>query len=405
MPGLSLGTITVSSLAALFGVGGIYLRRRVSRDWIDYNKSGPSDLSSKGVIVVTGANAGLGYESAKEFAKRNATVVLACRDVPKAEEAADRIAKSISGGKADRRGTDSSNNNDNDLADPLLSARDRLDCTMPPLDLASLDSVENFAEQLAAKYSQRGVYALVCNAGVWMPMEKERKTEDGYEIHFGVNHLGHVALIKAVVDRIMSKQKEEGRIVLVSSGLAKNGKLDMEKKDFVYNGRKVSSEQDGDDATSPDGDASINNDENGRNKNKKKSHASFAPTGYCDSKLMNALTNRHLATKLGKTAPHVTTYACCPGFCRSSLGRNVQFPFYKKLLLGPLMRMIQRTSAQGAQNIVHATLEDKDKLQSGGMYRDGKIAKDETEYMDSLDKDLPRKLWDLSETLLSKRSK
>ena len=98
MPGL--GTITVSSLAALFGVGGIYLRRRVSRDWLDYRSSGPSDLSSKGVIVVTGANVGLGYESAKEFAKRKATVVLACRDVQKVEEAADRIARSI--GKADR---------------------------------------------------------------------------------------------------------------------------------------------------------------------------------------------------------------------------------------------------------------------------------------------------------------
>ena len=404
MPGL--GTITVSSLAALFGVGGIYLRRRVSRDWLDYRSSGPSDLSSKGVIVVTGANVGLGYESAKEFAKRKATVVLACRDVQKVEEAADRIARSI--GKADRSCTGTataSSDNDHDLADPLLSARNRLDCTMPPLDLASLDSVENFADKLAAKYSQRGVYALVCNAGVWMPMEQERKTEDGFEYHFGVNHLGHVALIKAVVDRIMSKQKEEGRIVLVSSGLAKSGKLDMEKQDFVYSGRKVGGEQDGDDATSPDGGDSSNG-ENGRNNNmKKKSHASFAPTGYCDSKLMNALTNRHLATKLAKTAPHVTTYACCPGFCRTSLGRNVHFPFYKKLLLGPLMLMIQRNSVQGSQNIIHATLEDKEKLESGGMYRDGEIAKDESEYMDSLEKDLPQKLWDLSETLLSKRAK
>ena len=120
---------------------------------------------------------------------------------------------------------------------------------------------------------------------------------------------------------------------------------------------------------------------------------------------MNALTNRRLATKLGKTAPHVTTYACCPGFCRTSLGRNVQFPFYKKLLFGPLMLLIQRNSVQGAQNIILATLEDKDKLQSGGMYRDATIAKDETEYMDSLDKDLPQKLWDLSEELLSKRAK
>mmetsp|Transcript_14957 Transcript_14957/g.35693 ORF Transcript_14957/g.35693 Transcript_14957/m.35693 type:complete len:378 (-) Transcript_14957:8-1141(-) len=372
MPGI--GTITASTLAALFGGGAIYLRRRVSRNWLDYTNSGPQDLSSRGVIVVTGASTGLGYETAKEFAKRRATVVLACRDVQKAEEAADRIAKSIDA-----------------TADPLLSARERL--VVSPLDLASLDSVETFADELAAKYSRRGVYALVCNAGVWMPMDQHAKTEDGYEMHFGVNHLGHLALIRAVADRMMTKSKKEDcRVVLVSSGLAKNGKIDMEKQDFVYEGR--TQQNGGEDSNSPD-----NNDDS--QSKKKKSHASFAPTGYCDSKLMNALTNRRLAAKFGKTAPHVTTYACCPGFCRTSLGRHVQFPFYKKLLLGPLMLMIQRNSVQGAQNIIHATLEDRDKLESGGMYRDGQIAKSkETKYMDSLDKDLPLKLWNLSEQML-----
>ena len=374
MPGI--GTITASTLAALFGGGAIYLRRRVSRGWLDYRNSGPQDLSSKGVIVVTGASTGLGYEAAKEFAKRRATVVLACRDVEKAEEAADRIARSIDA-----------------TADPLLPARERLDSSLPPLNLASLDSVETFADELAAKYSRRGVYALVCNAGVWMPMDQHAKTEDGYEIHFGINHLGHVALIRAVADRMMTKSKKEDcRVVLVSSGLAKNGKIDMEKQDFVYEGRKQNGDEN---SNSPD------NDDDAQSK-KKKSHASFAPTGYCDSKLMNALTSRHLAAKFGKTAPHITTYACCPGFCRTSLGRHVQFPFYKKLLLGPLMLMIQRNSVQGAQNIIHATLEDRNKLESGGMYRDGQIAKEETEYMNSLDKDLPQKLWNLSEQLLLK---
>jgi len=381
MPGI--GTITASSLAAIFGGGAILLRRRVSRNWLDYTNSGPRDLSSRGVIVVTGASTGLGYEAAKEFAKRRATVVLACRDAQKAEEAADRIAKSIDA-----------------TADPLLSARERLDCSLPPLDLASLDSVETFADELAAKYSRRGVYALVCNAGVWMPMDQHAKTEDGYETHFGINHLGHLALIRAVADRMMTKSKKEDcRVVLVSSGLAKNGKIDMEKQDFVYEGR--TQQNSGEDSNSADDDDDADNPQS----KKKKSHASFAPTGYCDSKLMNALTNRHLAAKFGKTAPHVTTYACCPGFCRTSLGRHVQFPFYKKLLLGPLMLMIQRNSVQGAQNIIHATLEDRDKLESGGMYRDGQIAKEETKYMDSLDKDLPQKLWNLSEQLLKGREK
>ena len=410
MPPPGIGTVAASSLAALFGAvgGGIYyLRRRASRNWIDCGSTGPRDLSAssasgRGVIVVTGANAGLGYEAAREFARRNATVVLACRDGARAEEAADRIARSIGierGGRAA--------DHPQSLADPLLSARERLDCSLPPLDLASLDSVERFVDGLEAKYAGTGVYALVCNAGVWVPMEDGRRTADGYEVHFGVNHLGHLALAQAVADRIMAKQRGEGRVVWVSSGLAKSGRLDMEKLDFVYDGRTVGEqdEQSGPSVDACDNTGSGSSSSSSNNNKKKKGHASFAPTGYCDSKLMNALANRHFATRLGKTAPHVTSYACCPGFCRTSLGRNVQFPFYKKLLLGPLMLMIQRTSVQGAQNIIHVTLEDKDKLESGGMYRDGTIAKEETEYMDSLDRDLPQQLWDLSERLLTKRAK
>lgn len=373
MPGI--GTITVGSLAAFFGIGGIYLRRRVSRNWIDYRKLGPTDLNGK-VVVITGANAGLGYESAKEFAKRNGTVVLACRDTAKAEEAAKRIAKAT-GSKS-------------------------LDCM--EVDLGSLDSVKSFSSKLTTKYPS--IYALICNAGVWVPMDEERKTGDGYEVHFGVNHLGHFALINAVVDHMAKSKEDHCRIVLVSSGLLKSGKIDMDKQDFVYDGRKILPEtavhvaDEGTTRVTDDaGEALLPNE----NKKKEKNHASFAPTGYCDSKLMNALTCRHLAMMLGKTAPHVSTYTVCPGFCRTSLGRHVSFPFYKKMIFAPIMLMIQRTSVQGAQNIIHTTLEDKDKMQSGAMYRDGEVAKDETEFMDLLDKDLPKHLWDLSEKLFTKK--
>ena len=393
----------MSSLAAaLFGLGGIYLRRRVSRNWIDYRQLGPADLDGR-VIVITGANVGLGYESAKEFVKRNGTVVLACRDVAKAEEAAKRIVKSIGGGTGTRTGSRPQN----------VLVEESMDCM--EVDLASLESVRTFASRLTAKYPS--IYALVCNAGVWVPMEEERKTRDGYEIHFGVNHLGHFALIKSVVDH-MAKSKEECRIVLVSSGLLKGGKIDMDKQDFVYEGRKVAAaaaaaaapepaatEEGTSTSTASDGaeEALLPNNDDERRQKKQKKHASFAPTGYCDSKLMNALTARQLAAALGKTAPHVSTYAVCPGFCRTSLGRHVSFPFYKKIMFAPIMLMIQRTCVQGSQNIVHATLEEKENMQSGSMYRDGEVAKDETEFLDSLDKDLPKKLWDLSEKLLGKK--
>jgi dehydrogenase/reductase SDR family protein 13 len=355
---MAIAAAAIGTIAALTAASTYFLRYRISRSWIDYRERGPTDLSGK-VIIVTGANVGLGYESARDFARRNGTVVLACRDAAKGQEAVESIKK--------------------------LTGNDNVECLS--VDLASLASVRAFAATVTARYPS--IYALVCNAGVWVPMEEGRKTADGYEIHFGINHLGHLALIRSVVAH-MTKSKEDGRVVLVSSGLLRSGKLDLDRQDFVHEGRKVRVDAGGND----DGDS---NDEK---KKKKKGHASFAPTGYCDSKLMNALTVRHVATMLCKTAPHVTTYAVCPGFCRTSLGRNVKFPLYKKLILTPVMLLIQRTSVQGAQNVIHATLEDKGNLKSGEMYRDGEVAQEETEYVDSLGKDVPRRLWELSEKLV-----
>ena len=62
--------------------------------------------------------------------------------------------------------------------------------------------------------------------------------------------------------------------------------------------------------------------------------------------------------------------------------------------------MIQRTSKQGAQNIIFATLEDKDKLKNGEFYKDGEIAVEQTDYVDSLGESVPRQLWEVSERLI-----
>eukprot|EP00957_Ditylum_brightwellii_P173393 13201841-Ditylum_brightwellii.AAC.1 len=129
----------------------------------------------------------------------------------------------------------------------------------------------------------------------------------------------------------------------------KSGKIDLKKRDFVYDGRK------------PEED--------------KEKGYSFMPLSYMDSKLMNSVTCRHLAKRIqekGATYSHITTYAVSPGFCRSSLGRNVHLPLYRKVLAVPIMLLIQRTSIQGAQNIIFATLEDKSQLKSGHVYCDGK---------------------------------
>ena len=161
----------------------------------------------------------------------------------------------------------------------------------------------------------------------------------------------------------------------------KYGQVDFNKYDHIYEGR-----------------SKVQEGQNCDGENRKKSWSSYGPPpAYCDTKLMNALTCRRLSSIL---PPTVTTYAVCPGFCRSSLGRHVSFPFHKKILFAPIMLMIQRTSKQGAQNIIFATLEDKDKLKNGEFYKDGEIAVEQTDYVDSLGESVPRQLWEVSERLI-----
>lgn len=329
--------VAVGSLAAILGASTLYyLRRRISNPWIDMHST-TFDLSGK-IIVVTGGNVGLGFEAAQDFARRNARVILGCRNLAKGQQAVQAIVEA--------------------------TGNDAVECL--ELDLASLASVRNFSSNIKSKYPP--IHALVLNAGVWFPMKEYKKTSDGFEIHFGVNHLAHFEMARLLLDHMA--EEPGARIIFVASSLAKSGKIDFEAQEFVRTGRQPANEQE---------------------------KKSFAPTGYCDSKLMNALTCRQLSTKL---PPHVTTYAVCPGFCRSSLGRHVSFPLYQKVLITPLMLMIQRTTVQGAQNIVFVTVEDESKLQNGGFYRDGEIQKEVSDYVDSLGSDAPERLWELSEKLV-----
>ncbi len=291
---------------------------------------------------------GLGYEAAKDFSRRNGNVIIACRNVTKGEEAAKSIAKS--------------------------TGNDNVECL--ELDLASLASVKEFITKIQSDPKYSSIDALVCNAGVWIPDTGDGmpKTKDGYEMHFGVNHLSHFLLATSLEKQLANSG--DGRIVFVASSLMRSGKLDMAAQDFVHEGRKK-----------------VEVDEPGQ---KKKKSSFGPPPAYCDTKLMNALTCKHLSTIL---PPTVTTYSVCPGFCRSSLGRSVSVSFMQKILVTPVMLLIQRSAAQGAQNIVHATIEDKGKLQSGAMYKDGEVSSELNEYMSTFGDDC-KKLFELSERLV-----
>lgn len=329
---------TTAAITAIFS-GSIYvLRRRISRNWIDLRQKEYPALNGK-TILITGGNVGIGFETAKELARRNSNVILACRNTAKGDEAVASISKA--------------------------TGNDNVSCMK--LDLASLTSVNEFISEIQSKYESIDV--LICNAGVWIPMEQKMKTSDGYEMHFGVNHLAHVAIAKSLIPQL--DKSKDGRIVFVSSGLMERGKIDYENS--VYEGREEISE-------------------NGK--------PSFVPTGYRDSKLMNAMTSNYLSTILPSS---VTTYSVCPGFCRSSLGRNVAIPFPQKIFAGGVMRLIQRTQLQGAQNVIYTTCESKDDLESGSLYRDGKLMAKEMSYLDTIG-GVPeaKKLWDFSLDLLSK---
>jgi NAD(P)-dependent dehydrogenase (short-subunit alcohol dehydrogenase family) len=135
------------------------------------------------VAVVTGANTGLGFETAKALAAHGATVVLAVRDTDKGGQAAARI---------------------------LVAAPDA-HVTIQRLDLASLDSVRAAAHELRAEHLQ--IDLLINNAGVMYT--PKQATRDGFELQFGTNHLGHFALTGLLLDHLLPVPGS--RVVTLSS--------------------------------------------------------------------------------------------------------------------------------------------------------------------------------------------
>lgn len=159
----------------------------MARQWTAENLP---DLSGK-TIVVTGGNSGIGYEAALQFARKNASVVLACRSLDKAREAAAKIKA------ASRHGS----------------------VEVMELDLSKLASVRAFAEEY--QKAQARLDVLVNNAGVMaLPY---RKTADGFEMQFGTNHLGHFALTGLLMDQLLAADR--ARVVTVSSGAHRMGRM------------------------------------------------------------------------------------------------------------------------------------------------------------------------------------
>src|SRR5512143_608074 len=141
------------------------------------------DLTGK-IAIVTGANSGIGYEMARALARKQATVILACRNQAKGETAIRQIAQEYPEAKAE----------------------------LSLLDLSELASVRHFAGEFTRRYDRLDI--LINNAGIMTP--PFGKTADGFESQFGTNHLGHFALTGLLYNPII--HTPQARVITVSSG-------------------------------------------------------------------------------------------------------------------------------------------------------------------------------------------
>lgn len=199
-------------------------------------------------VLITGANDGIGRATAKRLAAKGAHLVLACRDENKAQRAAAELAEATG----------------NEHIDTL------------PLDLADLKSVKKASEMFLAEHPR--LHVLVNNAGVYC--DSLDKTKDGYELQFGVNHLGHFLLTLNLLPA-MQCCRHCSRVINVSSALHTRGTIDFDN----LRGEKGTEGYDG-------------------------------TRAYAQSKLANVLFTQELDRRFGD---EVTTNALHPGVVATSL--------------------------------------------------------------------------------------
>ncbi|MBC7387867.1 MAG: SDR family NAD(P)-dependent oxidoreductase [Opitutaceae bacterium] len=167
--------------------------------------------SQKGkVAIVTGANNGLGFETTLGLANKDFTIVMACRDIVKAERSREKI----------------------------LAKYPMADVQIMELDLSSLKSVSLFASQFVSRFQKLDL--LVNNAGIMVPPFS--KTADGFESQMGVNYLGHFLLTNLLFPLL--KNSPSSRVISLSSIAHKQGKIDFKNlnSQHGYNKMKVYSQ-------------------------------------------------------------------------------------------------------------------------------------------------------------------
>jgi NAD(P)-dependent dehydrogenase (short-subunit alcohol dehydrogenase family) len=287
------------------------------------------------VVVVTGANSGLGLVIARELARRGALVVLACRNMEKGRAAHAEVAAVASG------------------PEPELEE----------LDLASLESVRDFAGRFEAKHD--GLDLLINNAGVMA--SPRRLTEDGFELHLGTNHLGHFVLTRLLLP--LMEGREDARVVTVSSNAHKTV-------------RRIAFDN-------------LNGD-----------RRYFRWNAYGQSKLANLLFALELDRRLRARGSTVKSLAAHPGYATTNL-QSAAAPAFDRVVMKMTDAVVGQSGEMGALPVLYAATEPG---LEGGTYAgpDGigeqrghpkvvspnRVARDEGS---------ARRLWDVSEELTAVR--
>ncbi len=278
------------------------------------------------VFVVTGANSGLGLETARALGALGGSVIMAARDTAKGEAAVEALRAEQPDGRFDLR----------------------------HLDLADLDSVREFAAGV------EHADVLVNNAGVMMP--PRTLTEQGYELQFGVNHLAHFALTILLFNSLL--QSEDPRVVTVSSGLHKRGRIHFED---------------------------LHGEQN------------YSRTGYyAQSKLANVVFALELHRRLRSNGIAMRSVLAHPGYTATNL-QSAGPTGVGKLLMKVTNRVMAQDVAMGAlPQIYAATGAD---VEGGQFY--GPDGRNESKGYPTLvepldearDRELGRRLWDTSQEL------
>ncbi|XP_031439570.1 retinol dehydrogenase 12 [Clupea harengus] len=270
---------------ALFNLNSNCFRSLIAKQW-------SSDIRLDGkTAIVTGANTGIGKATAKDLAMRGAHVVLACRDMEKAEEAVADIMREVESASV----------------------------VAMKLDLADTKSICEFAENIYN--TEKSLHFLINNAGV--ALCTYATTVDGFEMQFGVNHLGHFLLTYLLLDLL--KHSAPSRVINLASVAHLLGKINFEDV------------------------------------NSAKSYHSTR--SYAQSKLANVLFSRELARRVEDLG--ITVYAVDPGVVHTEIFRHMRR--YLQVLV-KTCSIFLRTPAEGSYTTLFCAVTPD--LESGGYYSD-----------------------------------